>query len=197
MSNKQGFYYTAISSTGTTIVRIYKYLFNSQILTYQSIPSYDVWGHGWIMLSETQLFGLWFDTSLSNLYFNKFTFGSTSAEWTAKLTLSLNSTSLSETFVSNDKTKLYIFTTLISPQYLYFIQVSIADGGKVGTWYKSDTAINRVRDSAQYGNYIVASLNGVSSHFLMLFDLSLFTFSFKIFSGNSIYGVGVDSSSGR
>ena len=149
------------------------------------------------MLSDTQLFGLWFDLSLSNLYFNKFTFGSTSAEWTAKLVLSLNPSSLSETLVSNDKTKLYIFTTLISPQYLYFMQVGLADGNKVGTWYKSDTVIYRVRDSAQFGNYIVASLYGDSIHFLMLFDLSLFTFSFKIFSGNSIYGVGVDSNSGR
>ena len=152
------------------------------------------------MLSDTQLFLLAVDsTSSSDLYFNKVSYAGTVTDWTSKLSWPTSSWTLrlSETLLSSDKTKLYIFPAYGNPLYLYFMSIRLMDGGKVDTWYKSDSNIARVLGSAQYGNYVVVSADISPTIYLMLVDLSKSTFSFKQFTGTSLYQVGVDSNTGR
>ena len=194
--------YIISRSSNSNFPIIYKYDFDNQSssIKYQSIGSFSSYGYGSIMLNDSELFMLIFDSiSPGNLYFNKITFGNTVADWTSKLTWSVAPCAIgvSETLLSSDKTKLYIFSALGNPKYLNYILVNLANGSKADTWYRSDTIITRVCGSAQYGNYIVVSVQGDSLYSLVMMDLSQSSFSFKQFSGNSLSEVTIETSTGR
>ena len=197
MSAKQGFYVVTKDSTAG-ISRIYKYTFAPAQLTYQTIAaSYD-YGHGSLMLSDTQLFVISTGPSALTISFNKITFGSNSAEWTGTLAWPTASWSigLCETLLSSDNSKLYIFAPYGNTMLMYFITISMTDGSQLGTWYKSNSYVNSIQGSAQYGNYIVVSINDAAYH-LMILDVSQFIFSFKTFNGVGFNQVGIDTNSGR
>ena len=202
MSSNSKILFIISQASNVNLPIIYKYDFDNQSLTlkFQTIGSFSGYGHGSIMLNDSQLFMLIFDSTTSgNLYFNKITFGNTVTDWTSKLTWSVTSWAIgiSETLLSSDKTKLYIFSALGNPKYLNFMLVNLVDGTKADTWYRSDTTITRVCGSAQYGNYIVISTQEATLYFLVMIDLSQLSFSFKQFSGNSLSEVTIETSTGR
>ena len=197
MSANQGFYVvTKDSSFG--IFRIYKYTFTPAQLTYQTIAtSYD-YGHGSLMLSDTQLFVISTGPSPANISFNKITFGSISAEWTGTFAWPTASWSLGlcETLLSSDNSKLYIIAPYGNTMLMYFISISMTDGSQLGTWYKSNSYVSSIQGSAQYGNYIVVSFYD-GYYYLMILDVSQFIFSFKKFDGTVLNQIGIDTNSGR
>ena len=201
MSANQGFYVVTKDSTAG-IFRIYKYTFAPAQLTYQTIAtSYD-YGHESLMLSDTQLFVISTGASALNISFNKITFESNSAEWTGTLVWPTSSWSIgfSETLLSSDNSKLYIFAAYENNQLIYFISISMADGSQLGTWYKSNSNIRSIQGSVQYGNYIVVSFYDVSnteSYQLMILNVSQSKFILKKFTGSALKQVGIDTNSGR
>ena len=199
ISNNQGFYVISQNLKSSNPI-IYKYVFNTSQLTFKTISSYAGYGHGSFMLSDTQLFLLAVGSiSSSDLYFNKLSYASTAADWTSRLSwpTSLWTLGLSETLLSSDKTKLYIFPAYGNPRYLYFMSIRLTDGGKVDTWYKSNLSVDKVFGSAQYGNYIVIAAEWSPNNCLMLVDLSKSTFNLKGFTGGNLKQVVVDPSTGR
>ena len=200
MSANQGFYIVTKDSTAG-IFRIYKYTFASAQLTFQTIATSNDYGHGSLMLSDTQLFVISTGASALSISFNKITFGSNSAEWTGTLAWPTAPWSIGtcETLLSSDNSKLYIFTTYGNIQLLNFISISMTDGRQLGTWYKSNSKVTKIQGSAQYGNYIVASYYSISpiSYQLMILDVSQSKFICKTFNGTVLNQVGIDPNSGR
>ena len=105
------------------------------------------------------------------------------------------STSNSETLLSStDSTKLYSFFTYGSSKYAYFATLNATNGNVIGSRFKSSTSCSSIYGMAEKGNYLLATVLW-TNYYLVLVDITSFTFSIKLFSGISLYGTSVDQGS--
>ena len=202
MSDGTGFYLIAKSSSLTSPL-IYKWS-NSETtqVKSQTITNFKEYAFGQYMLSDSELFFFGID-SLSDLHFYKVTFGNTDVDWAYKLTCpsSLCVLRPSESQLSSDNSKLYIITAYGNPKNLYFLELMVSDGSKVGSWYKSNQSeFAGVSGSAIMGDYIAASIvlsSTTTTYNLVLQNLISSEFKIYTFSGTIIYGLWVDAYSER
>ena len=152
------------------------------------------------MLSNSQFFILGATlaslASPYNLQMYKITFSSTSVDWANQIVCpSLTwSASNSESILSSDRSKIYLFFIYGSPKYLYFAGLSVSDGSVITSRYKSNAGVNYVQGSASNGDFLVASTSSPTS--VVIYCISSSTFTIKSFS-DYLNGLGVEPSSGR
>ena len=150
------------------------------------------------MVSNSQFFVLGVPSaSPYNLQIYKITFLSTSVDWANQITCTSGtwSASNSESLLSSDQSTIYSFFAFGSTRYLYFAGLSVTGGSVTTTRYKSNTSALYVWGSALNGDYVVATTQSPTS--LIMYSISSLTFTIKSFSGNNLYGWGVEPSSGR
>ena len=150
------------------------------------------------MISNSQFFVLGIAVSSpNNLNMYKITFSTTPVNWANQIACTSGTWSafLSESVLSFDKSKIYMFFTLGKIEYLYYAGLSVSDGSVVTTRYKSSTPVAGLNGSVLKGDYIIATI--FSPFSLMMFSISSSTFTIKSFISGHIYGWIVDPSSDR
>ena len=160
----------------------------------QQISNSIQFAYGQLKISDSSMF--FFGTDLSSpyqLHLYKHTFGSTSPDWSLKLswpsgiwTLSISQSLL----ISSSIYALFPFGS--SPNfYVYMVVISLTDGTVINR-YKSSISCTQVWGSAVSGDYIVASVLW-SSYNLLVFNKATNLFDAKSFSGSNLYGIGLDT----
>ena len=72
--------------------------------------------------------------------------------------------------------------------------ISLADGA-VSLRYKSNINLSGVNGAATNGDYIFATVN--SPAYLLMFNLATHLFACRTFSGNELYGLELETTTGR
>ena len=200
------FNYASILSTNTgfymvgnkaNVFNIWKYLFaTSTTISWQTVASISITYHSYFMMSDTQLFYTGSDPSLpGNLYFNKMTFASTSANWSSQLICSSgnwNSRS-SRSILSTDS--LNIYSIFNYETTIYFTMLSSSTGILSGSSYTTNLSNGYVNGLTINGNTLLSVLSFTDSY-IMVFNTVTSAFTFKHFS-ISLQGCGLDFFSGR
>ena len=199
LSDNSGYYVIQRYNTGDT-PHVLKYLFSSTTNQHYILNSMYLYAYGTLMISDTELF--WTtttSTSDNNAVFIKLTFANTSADWAKQMSCSgpcniNNSWSL----LSTDKSKIYtLFSYLQSSNYnIYFSWFQTSNGAIVGNKYKSITYWFAVFGLVLNGDNIVATFL-CSSPYLVIYNISSDSFTFKSFSGSYLYDVAIESGSNR
>ena len=153
------------------------------------------------MISDNQFFFVYANSNSQPMRFIKFTFGSTSTDWSNKIawTFSSWSVSASESLISKDKTKIYsIFIFGVSSaKYMYMTTFDTSSGKVVDSRYKSSISIEYVYGAALNGDYLVASLWTLNyDNYIMIFNLITSRSIIKK-STYGFFGCGVELLSGR
>ena len=104
-------------------------------------------------------------------------------------------TSLSESLLSNDGTKIFNLFTYGdgTTYYLYFATFKESDGTIDGSRYKSSTGCSKVFGSAQKEEFIVATVYCNPSFYLVIVNSTSSIFTFLKFSGQGLYGAAPQS----
>ena len=189
--------YFVIGFDNTNISKICKYTFSTSSAQCQTISNIVI-GYGHLMITNSQFFVVGVTpASPYNLLMYKITFSLTSVNWANQILCALGTwtASNSESVLSSDGSTIYLFLTFGATKYFYFAGMSVSSGSVTTTRYKSNVPVNFMWKSALIGDYIVVSTESPGS--LILYSISSSTFTIKSFSGNNLYGVGLDSSSGR
>ena len=194
LSTNAGYY--IIGNRGNEL-NMWKYLFSSSTtIQWQIVSSISVTYNSYLMISDTQLFLMGSDpNSPGNLYFNKMTFTSTSANWSSRLVCpsgSWNSRS-SLSVLSTDI--LNIYSLFNYEQTIYFTMISVSTGVLSGSSYTSNLSNGYVNGLTLNGNILVSVLSFTDSY-LMIYNTMTSVFSFKHFS-ISLQGWSIDYLSGR
>ena len=132
------------------------------------------------------------------LHMVRFTFGNTSVDWSLK-TVCLSGTcgvGPSEGLSSIDGSKIYTFYIYSNVNYLYFVIIDSTTGAILSSRYKSSILCTTVNGSALNGDYLAANVV-CSTIQLALLNLAASVFSTYSFTQSYLYGINVDSSSGR
>ena len=107
------------------------------------------------------------------------------------------SVSYSETLIDNtDSSKLYTMLIYGATKYVYFVSMNITNGDVIGSRYKSSISLSAIYGFKQNGDYLLATLY-YSSYYLLLVNIKSFSFTIRKFTGNSLYGLAVNSNIGR
>ena len=69
-------------------------------------------------------------------------------------------------------------------------------GALIDSRYKSNVACGDVYGFKQKDTYLLASIQ-CTSFYLFLIDTTSFSFTIRLFSGTSLYGIAIDPSDGR
>ena len=177
------------------------YLFSTPSTTQcQKFPDQSQILYGQLKLTDDSFFIISYDESVPySLHLYKATFLASNSDWILKIACpSLSCTgSSSESLLSSDSSKIYTFFIYGgSTHYLYHAALAVADGAMVSSRYRSDVECVGVIGSAMRGNNIIATVKWSTSG-LMMFDLITGIFNFKTITGTTLYGWGVEQSTGR
>ena len=161
----------------------------------QQISSIESLAYGQLKISDSSIFMHGVDPSSPyQRHFYKHTFGSTSPDWSLKLSwpagtwIRFNSDSL---LISSSIYALFPSGTS-SDSYVYMAVISVSDGS-ISNRYKSSIMCSNVYGSGTNGDYIVASVYCSSSQYLLTFSIATNLFDVKLFSGTILYGIGLDT----
>ena len=186
--------------TSDAIPHAMKYLFSSPT----SNQNYKLVGTfselvGTLKITDTEFFWISFDNSI-NVVFVKFTFTNTSADWTRKMTSSAGSGSLghSESLMSRDKSKIYslLSYSASSPSNIYLTIFKTSDGTILGSRYQSNSNWYDIYGFILNGDNIITSLVCSSQYYLMIYNIYLDSFTYRLFIGSSLFDLAVESGSG-
>ena len=86
----------------------------------------------------------------------------------------------------------FTYTSSGSSIYLYFTSFSASSGSVLSTRYRSNIACLDLFESAMNGDYIAINAQ-CSTFYLLIVNTASSSFSVKLFSGNNLFGVVVDS----
>ena len=198
LSGSSGYYITGMDSLGKA--NIWKYLLStlSSCSCYQ-ISNFSGFAYGQLRLSDTSFFMLGFNPSPSfKLHFYKYTFGNLSPDWSLTQACSSSGWGLSksESLLVSSSLIYTFYVYGVSPaQYLYMAEISLTDQS-VNRRYKSSIACNYVWGTATSSEYVVATAY-CSNPFLLMFNRETNAFTIKLFSGSSIFNIGLDSTTDR
>ena len=173
-----------------------KYLFSSP----DSNQNYKLVGTfsdvvGTLKITDTEFFWISFDNSI-NVVFVKFTFASTSADWTNKMVSLLNSGGLdhSESLLSTDKLKIYsLLSYSSSSSNIYLTIFKTSDGTILGNRYQSNSGWYSVYGFILSGDNLITSLVCSSKYYLMIYSIPLDSFTYRLFSGTGLYDLAMES----
>ena len=158
----------------------------------QHISNFNYFALGQLKISDSCMFMLGRDLSSPyQLHLYKHTFGGTSPDWSLKLSWPSGTWTINEWESLLISSSIYTFFTYGSPQYAYMAVISVSDG-TVGNRYKSSTSCQFVWGSGVNGDYIAASVRW-SSDYLLIFNRATNLFNIKLFSGNDLLGIGLDT----
>ena len=196
LSDSSGYYVSGADSSNRA--NIWKYIFSSPTTSQcQKFSTFSYYAFGQLKLSDTTLFILGTNpASPYQLQLCKHTFGNLSPDWSLKLSWPIGAwyQTLSESLVVSSS--IYSFfpygsTTL----YVYMAVMSVTDGSVINR-YKSSISCTNVRGSGANGDYIAASIY-CSSGFLFLLNRATNVFSIKLFSGDQLYEIKLETATGR
>ena len=124
------------------------------------------------------------------LHIYKHTFGSTSPDWSLKLTWPSGTwtTVFSESLLISSS--IYAFFSYGSSQYAYLTVISHSDG-TVGNRYKSSISCTNLCGAGVNADYIVASVRW-TSYYLLMFNKATNLFDIRSFSGY-LLGISLDT----
>ena len=145
----------------------------SYIIECYSISFSTYRSYGQLMLSDTEFFIVWRGaTTPIPLNLHKLTYGSSSTDWTNKMSWQTTNWAfyLSESLKSADKSKIYSFFVSGVSQNLYFITLSSSSGEVLGSRYRSSSTLQNVYGSALNGDYILTTFKDLSDSYLMMFN---------------------------
>ena len=150
-----------------------------------------------VILNKIFLIGI-DSVGLFPLHMVKFTFGNTSVDWSLKTVCPGGTCGVgtSEGLSSIDGSKIYTFYIYDNVNYLYFVILDSMTGAILSSRYKSTITCSSVNGSALNGDYLAANVV-CSTVYLALFNFTASIFSTYSFTQNFLYGINVDSSSGR
>ena len=152
------------------------------------------------MLSDTEIFMVGRDPSTYVHHFYKITFGSTTVTWANKKASWGPFWFISEweSLLNSDKSIIYSFYIHYS-NYLYLVLFQNSNGDILSSNYKSSKSCSNpgVYGSAVSGDYVIANLYCTSASYLVIYNSVISTFVTKLFSGQVLYGWGIDPISGR
>ena len=158
----------------------------------QQISNFYQYAHGQLKLSDFSMFMLGVDPSSPyQLHLYKHTFGSTSPDWSLKLSWpsGIWTSDLSESLLISSS--IYSFFSYGSPQYLYMAVISLSDGTVSNRFKSSISCSSSVYGSGVNGDYIAASVVWFSYNLLM-FNRETNLFDIKSFSGY-LFGISLDT----
>ena len=81
-------------------------------------------------------------------------------------------------------------------KYLYFVSFLVSDGTVTGTRYKSSISWGYVFGSALSGGYVIATGFCPPSS-MLIFNIAASSLSIKNFNVGTLYGLGIEPTSGR
>ena len=128
------------------------------------------------------------------------TVGSISSDWANQISWGASSWNFkySESLLNIDKSTIYsLFIYELPLLNLYFSSFSTSTGEVVGTNYISSIEWDSVNDSVLKDNNIIAVAMCSSTPYLILYNTATSNFSFYKYTGNALYGLGIESSTGR
>ena len=200
MSNNLGYYIISLDHISGR-PSIWRYLFSTPSTTQcQKFPDQSQILYGQLKLTDNSFFIISNDNiSPYSLHLYKATFLTSIPNWILKISCPSGTCtgSSSESLLSSDSSKIYTFFIYGgSAHYLYHVALAVADGAMVSSRYRSDVECGGVMGSAMQGNSIIATVKWSTSG-LMMFDLTTEIFSFKTLTGTTLYGWGVEQSTGR
>ena len=155
---------------------------------------------GATLLPSGDIFFPGYDTnSPVNLHFYKLTYGSTSVSWANKIVTSGGQINSASSIYSSDGSKIYsLFDVFESGNYnLYFMTFLSSDGSVSGSRYKSNQILNFMYGCSLNGNYLAALTIASSTAYLVIINVSTFSFTSKQFSGSVLNHITFESYSGR
>ena len=157
----------------------------------QQISNFNQYAFGQLKISDSNMFMLGsHPSSPYQLHLYKHTFGSTSPDWSLKLSWPSGIWTTSESESLLISSSIYTFFIYGSTKYLYMAVISVSDG-TVSNRYKSSISWTNVYGSGVSGDYIVASAY-CSSYYLLMMNRATNLFDIKSFSG-VLYGIGLDT----
>ena len=197
LSDGSGYYITGYE-TPANKANLWKYLYSSPSTSqWQQITNFSQYAFGQLKLSDTSIFMLGIDSSFpTSLHMYKLTFGNTSPAWalTMACPIGIWSTSYSESvLISSTIFSFFVYGTI--PQ-LYLAMISESDGS-VSTRFKSSISCSWVYGSGVNGDFIVASALCSPSYYLIVINKVTNNLNIRSFSGNILYGIGIEISTGR
>ena len=103
----------------------------------------------------------------------------------------------SESVMSNDMSKIFSFLAYSdSLSNIYFTTFKTLDGSILGTKYKTTISWSSAFSSVVNGDNVIATLL-CTQYYLVIYNVASDSFTFKSFSNGFLYGLGVESGSGR
>ena len=161
---------------------------------WQQISNFNQYAFGHLKISDSSMFMVGVDPSSPyQLHFYKHTFGGTSPDWNLRLSwpsgtwTKFSSESL---MISSSIYAFFPFGTS-SVSYVYLAVISVSDG-IVSNRFKSSIICSSVYGSGANGDYIVTSV-GWTSYYLLMFNKATNLFDIKLFSGDNLFGIGLDT----
>ena len=199
LSNNTGYYIIGTSNAMRAV--IWRYLFaNFPRASCQEISSISYFAYGQLMLSDSEIFllGMGAIASPHPLQMLKLTFGRSSTDWINKINWSSRTwaSDLSESLLSDDKSKIYSFFIFGNPNYMYFVSFSVTTGSVSSNRYKSSVSLNTINGSAQSGDYILVIAAIDPTSYAMIFNIVTNEFIIKGFS-ETLHNWGLEILSGR
>ena len=133
------------------------------------------------------------------LNFYKFTYGSTSVIWENKIVTTNGQLTSASSVYSSDGSKIYTLFDAYNSGIvnLYFMTFLSSDGSVSGSRYKSNLAVNFMYGCSLNGNYLVALPFVSSTAYLVIINISTFSFISQEFSGSALNDIAFESHSGR
>ena len=199
LSDNSGYY--VIQEYNGSIPHILKYSFSSST-NQQYIPSGLTWhAFGTLMISDTELFWITRTTSPLKMAFTKLTFEVTPANWANQISCLVSNCYIwySSALLSEDNSAIYsMFDYEQSSVNIYFSSFKTSDGAIIGNSYISTSwsSFHSVYGLVLNGENIVATLLCTSWN-LVIYNIPNSSFTFKLFSGGSLYDWEVENGSNR
>ena len=133
-----------------------------------------------------------------SLHMKLYTFGNSNTDWSMKTVCPSIACDIgaSEGTLSGDGSKIYIVYIYNSYDRLYFATLNFTNGAVLNSRYKSDQSCTCVYGSALSGDYLASSVICTNSYFV-LFNIATFEFAIKSFAPNFLFGLSLETSSGR
>ena len=203
LSDNSG-YYVIMQYTSDSPPHVMKYLFSSPASNQNySLVGTNIQLLGSLKITDTEFLWISYTSgSILDALFVKFTFARASADWTNKMVFSSNNANFdhSESLLSADKSKIYsLLSYLYSPpsNYIYLTIFKTSDGTIIGNRYRSNSGWFGVYGFILSGDYIIASLYSLGQYYLMFYNIPLDSFTYRSFTGSSLYDLAIEAGSGR
>ena len=136
-------------------------------------------------------------SALSNLHLYRFDFGSTSPTWALKMACPFGSWTIDISESLLVSSSIYSFIIYGSTQYLYLFVITAADGSVTARSKSSIVCSSAALGTAFNDEYVLASIVCPSSINLFVINKSDNSLTIKAFSGNTLYGIALEASTGR